>query len=144
MFFFFFQAEDGIRDYKVTGVRRVLFRSNIGEVIDVQAREVTRLLRRAQGAERGQQLLVEPRMLARGRRAQMLEAWAFGKKRAPDDTKCQARIAALQEPNGRGHSVDVTLGMLEKVSDRRRHRRTLSGGPRALAQHVGRAREKRR
>src|SRR5256885_6154618 len=24
---FFFQAEDGIRDYKVTGVRRVLFRS---------------------------------------------------------------------------------------------------------------------
>src|ERR1039457_2836667 len=25
---FFFQAEDGIRDYKVTGVRRVLFRSN--------------------------------------------------------------------------------------------------------------------
>src|SRR5256885_12834454 len=25
--FFFFQAEDGIRDYKVTGVRRVLFRS---------------------------------------------------------------------------------------------------------------------
>src|SRR2546430_15092986 len=65
-------------------------------------------------------------MLARGRRAQMLEAWAFGKKRAPDDTKCQARIAALQEANGRVHSVDVTLGMLEKVSDRRRHRRTLS------------------
>src|SRR3989454_7404890 len=27
MFFFFFQAEDGIRDYKVTGFRRVLFRS---------------------------------------------------------------------------------------------------------------------
>src|SRR2546426_9068959 len=26
--FFFFQAEDGIRDYKVTGVQRVLFRSN--------------------------------------------------------------------------------------------------------------------
>src|SRR5205807_7724498 len=25
---FFFQAEDGIRDYKVTGVRRVLFRSS--------------------------------------------------------------------------------------------------------------------
>src|SRR5256885_14212345 len=27
MFFLFFQAEDGIRDYKVTGVQRVLFRS---------------------------------------------------------------------------------------------------------------------
>src|SRR5688500_19242290 len=27
IYFFFFQAEDGIRDYKVTGVRRVLFRS---------------------------------------------------------------------------------------------------------------------
>jgi len=26
-FFFFFQAEDGIRDIGVTGVRRVLFRS---------------------------------------------------------------------------------------------------------------------
>src|SRR5215467_8554518 len=26
-FFFFFQAEDGIRDYKVTGVQTVLFRS---------------------------------------------------------------------------------------------------------------------
>src|SRR3712207_7777812 len=28
-FFFFFQAEDGIRDIGVTGVRRVLFRSGI-------------------------------------------------------------------------------------------------------------------
>src|SRR5690606_40954227 len=27
MFYFFFQAEDGIRDFHVTGVRRVLFRS---------------------------------------------------------------------------------------------------------------------
>src|SRR5690606_40778697 len=27
-FFFFFQAEDGIRDFHVTGVRRVLFRSS--------------------------------------------------------------------------------------------------------------------
>src|SRR5256885_8121705 len=27
-FCFFFQAEDGIRDYKVTGFRRVLFRSD--------------------------------------------------------------------------------------------------------------------
>src|SRR2546426_12647629 len=29
-FFFFFQAEDGIRDYKVTEFRRVLFRSMVG------------------------------------------------------------------------------------------------------------------
>src|SRR5262249_59959210 len=28
LFFFFFQAEDGIRDWSVTGVRRVLFRSS--------------------------------------------------------------------------------------------------------------------
>src|SRR5690606_40432649 len=28
-YFFFFQAEDGIRDFHVTGVRRVLFRSGI-------------------------------------------------------------------------------------------------------------------
>src|SRR5256885_7550288 len=32
LFFFFFQAEDGIRDYKVTGVQRVLFRSEIRTV----------------------------------------------------------------------------------------------------------------
>src|SRR5205807_5487609 len=31
LFFFFFQAEDGIRDYKVTGVQRVLFRSGIAD-----------------------------------------------------------------------------------------------------------------
>ena len=116
---------------------------NVGEVVDVQAREVTSLLRRAEGAERGQQLLVERRMLARGRRAQMLEAWPFGKKRAPDDTKCQARIATLQEPNGRAHSVHVKLGMLKKVSDRGRHRATLSGGPHALAENIGCARDER-
>src|SRR5205807_8845911 len=32
-FFFFFQAEDGIRDYKVLEFRRVLFRSLAGEEI---------------------------------------------------------------------------------------------------------------
>ena len=116
---------------------------NIGEVVDVQAREITSLLRRAQGAERGQQLLVERRMLARGTRAQMLEARPFGKERAPDDTKCQARIATLQEPNGRPYSVHVKLGMLKKVSDRRRHRATLSGGPHALAENIGRAGQER-
>src|SRR5438876_7861950 len=31
-FFFFFQAEDGIRDGRVTGVQRVLFRSPLGRV----------------------------------------------------------------------------------------------------------------
>src|SRR5256885_7718206 len=30
---FFFQAEDGIRDYKVTGFRRVLFRSRLRTVL---------------------------------------------------------------------------------------------------------------
>src|SRR2546426_1467413 len=32
MSFFFFQAEDGIRDYKVTGFRRVLFRSPVLDI----------------------------------------------------------------------------------------------------------------
>src|SRR5256885_8479233 len=31
--FFFFQAEDGIRDYKVTGVQTCLFRSGDGDVV---------------------------------------------------------------------------------------------------------------
>src|SRR5256886_14371429 len=35
MFFFFFQAEDGIRDLTVTEFRRVLFRSLEGKPIDV-------------------------------------------------------------------------------------------------------------
>src|SRR5437870_10928998 len=34
-FFFFFQAEDGIRDGHVTGFRRVLFRSLAGELVDL-------------------------------------------------------------------------------------------------------------
>src|ERR1039457_6873084 len=33
VFFFFFQAEDGIRDYKVTGFRRVLFRSIVSTTV---------------------------------------------------------------------------------------------------------------
>src|SRR5256885_16093369 len=32
VFFFFFQAEDGIRDYKVTGVQTLLFRSARGGI----------------------------------------------------------------------------------------------------------------
>src|SRR5437763_2113834 len=32
IFFFFFQAEDGIRDTSVTGVQRVLFRSQFADV----------------------------------------------------------------------------------------------------------------
>src|SRR2546426_5944525 len=39
--FFFFQAEDGIRDYKVTGVQRVLFRSVVerlrGDVVSTDS-----------------------------------------------------------------------------------------------------------
>src|SRR5258708_1631925 len=51
MFFFFFQAEDGIRDDLVTGVQRVLFRSQhdlvdvneiIGEMIVLLRGEATR------------------------------------------------------------------------------------------------------
>ncbi len=74
----------------------------------------------------------------------MLEAWPFGEEGAPDDTKCQARIAALQEPNGRPHSVDITPGVLKKMSDQRRHRGALAGGPRTLAEHISRARDERR
>src|SRR6266446_7869461 len=36
LFFFFFQAEDGIRDYKVTGVRRVLFRSQSSRCLETE------------------------------------------------------------------------------------------------------------
>ena len=62
-------------------------------------------------------------MLGRRRRAQMSEARAFGKERAPDDAQRQARVAALQEANRGLHRVDVALGVGEEVRDRRRHGR---------------------
>src|SRR5690606_13034318 len=37
--FFFFQAEDGIRDFHVTGVQRVLFRSTLSECLALQLRQ---------------------------------------------------------------------------------------------------------
>ena len=90
---------------------------NVGEVVDVQARKVTSLLRRTQCAKRRLQLFIDRRLLAHGWRAQVLETWPFGKICAPDDTKRQGRIAVLQEANCRLHRVDVTPGMLKKVSD---------------------------
>src|SRR2546426_4894603 len=41
-FFFFFQAEDGIRDYKVTGVQTVLFRSEAVDEHAIEARAEVR------------------------------------------------------------------------------------------------------
>src|SRR5947209_17907697 len=52
VFFFFFQAEDGIRDIGVTGVRRVLFRSTsfgLSQVLSCHAQHLRE-------AERGQRL----------------------------------------------------------------------------------------
>jgi len=37
LFFFFFQAEDGIRDIGVTGVQTLLFRSYIFDIIEIYA-----------------------------------------------------------------------------------------------------------
>ena len=86
---------------------------DVGEVVDVQAGEVARLLGRAQRAEGRVDLLVE----------RLFEARPFGKEGAADDAKGQARIAALQEADRRLHGVRVALGMREEVRDRRRHRR---------------------
>src|SRR2546430_10419879 len=40
VFFFFFQAEDGIRDLTVTGVQRVLFRSLLPDKCDQRTAEL--------------------------------------------------------------------------------------------------------
>src|SRR5256885_4316614 len=45
MCFFFFQAEDGIRDYKVTGVQRVLFRSVVAQTRAAQELAQANLVR---------------------------------------------------------------------------------------------------
>src|SRR2546422_11744043 len=44
IYFFFFQAEDGIRDVAVTGVRRVLFRSGGRRHLATAGRDVAKLL----------------------------------------------------------------------------------------------------
>src|SRR5256885_9892348 len=49
---FFFQAEDGIRDYKVTGFRRVLFRSDGTVAASTSTDGQVRLWPRAGGAPR--------------------------------------------------------------------------------------------
>src|SRR5688500_19594544 len=75
---FFFQAEDGIRDYKVTGVRRVLFRSSA----------VSRGRRRVNRAAKGlQRVGVRPDQilhsgLLRARETAELVAAALGVPRA--------------------------------------------------------------
>src|SRR6185312_489814 len=60
---------------------------DIREIIDIQARQVTRLLRRTQRTESSEQPLVGLRRLHRLSRAQLLEARPFREKRAPDDTQ---------------------------------------------------------
>src|SRR3954452_22317208 len=85
---------------------------HISEVVDVQARQITRLLRRAQGAEGGEQLLAG---------AEMLKARAFRKIGSTHDAKSEAGIAPLEKANRRFNRVGVALSVVQKVSDRRRH-----------------------
>src|SRR5256885_13066753 len=80
------------------------------------------LLRRAEGAERGQQLLVERRMLARGRRAQMLEAWSLDRK----STRLNSSHLVI--------SYAVFCLKKKKIADD--HTRTLRVTPHALYQHA--------
>src|SRR6266853_825183 len=79
LFFFFFQAEDGIRDLTVTGFRRVLFRSSVGQpevnLGLVPAGGGTQRLPRLVGLQRALDLILSGRRLnaRRARRAGLLD-----------------------------------------------------------------------
>ena len=75
---------------------------NVGEVVDIEAREIARLVRRAEAAERPGE-----RVVAGRRRCELREPRAFGQELAPDDPQRQARVAALQEPDRGGHGRHV-------------------------------------
>ena len=55
MFIFFFQAEDGIRDYDVTGFRRVLFRSS--EAYMIENGKITKPVKGATLIGKGEEVL---------------------------------------------------------------------------------------
>ncbi len=107
---------------------------DVGEVVDVEAREVARLLGGAEIAERRVNVFVE----------RLCEARSFGQERAAHDAEGQARVAALQEADGRLDRRRVTIGVREEVLDRGRHDRAAWCGARALAQFLGHALDERR
>ena len=86
---------------------------DVGEVVDIQAREVARLVGRAQAAERPSE-----RVVAAGRR-ERCEPGPFGQELAADDAQRKARIATLQEADRGLDRRNVALRMLQKVRDRR-------------------------
>jgi hypothetical protein len=70
----------------------------------------------------------------------LVETRPFRKERASDDAKRQARITALQEPDGGLHGVHIPFGVRQKIPDGRRHANALAEfpGPRAqLLRHAG-------
>ena len=91
---------------------------HVGEVVDIEAREVARAVRGPEPAERPAE-----RVLVVGARTGVdrLEPRALGQQLAADDPQRQARIAALEEPDHRVDGADVRLAVLEEVGDRRRH-----------------------
>jgi hypothetical protein len=104
----------------------------VGQIVDVQAREVARLIRRAEGAE-----CPSERIVGR-RRREVGEARAFWQKLAADDAQRQARVAALQKPDGPVDGCDVAWCTGEKRGDRRRHGHAIAPrGTRALLENVG-------
>ena len=107
---------------------------HVGEIVDVQACEIPRLLGGTQRAERGHDVFV----------VRLLEAWAFRQKRAADDAERQRGITALQEADRWLNRVGVAIGVRQKVPDRRRHDGALWRRLCALAQLIGHASDERR
>jgi hypothetical protein len=84
---------------------------DIGEVIHVQARQVTCLFGGAQRAEGGLQSVI----------LCLREARTLRQPGATHDAEREAGIPPLQETDGRLDSVGIKLGVSEEVRDRRRH-----------------------
>ena len=112
-------------------VRRDAVADHVGDVIDIQAREVLRAIGHAEATERPRERIVVP--LARDR----VEPRAFGQQLSTDDAQCQPGISALEEPHDCIHRALVGLRVREEVRDRGRQFLVgLAGALRELVMHA--------
>src|SRR5688500_20069761 len=98
MTFFFFQAEDGIRDYKVTGVQTCalpIFQhpARLGAVVALQALELARLPeRRARRADAVQRALLDEALRGLGDERGAAGAERSEERRVGKECRCRRRM----------------------------------------------------
>lgn len=87
---------------------------NVGEIVDVEVREIACLFGGVECVERGVELFVECAMFGW---MQVGEVWVFWQECVADDVQCEVWVVALQEMNCGFDCVDVMVGVCEEVCD---------------------------